>query len=267
VEHPTRRRILRSLAAAAVVAAGAAVLVVRVQAAEPSGRAASTAPSTSEAPPTTASSTTLPPTTTTRPTTTTTLPTTTTVPTTVAPTSGGDPAVLALQQRLVELHYWLGAPDGSLGKATKQAVLAFQKAEGLERDGNPGAATLERLATASTPQPSSLADGVEIDLARQLLFVVRGGAVEWVFNTSTGTSRTPTPRGEFAVQREIDGMRHAPLGDLYRPKYFNGGIAVHGSQSIPGYPASHGCARVSNAAMDYLWSSGLIEVGTPVRVV
>jgi lipoprotein-anchoring transpeptidase ErfK/SrfK len=126
---------------------------------------------------------------------------------------------------------------------------------------------MARLATAVAPQPSRLDDGAEISLERQLLFLVRGGAVQWVINTSTGTSRTPTPPGDFAVQREIDGVRHAPLGDLYRPKYFNGGVAVHGSPSIPGYPASHGCARVSNAAMDFLWSSGLIEVGTPVRVV
>jgi hypothetical protein len=52
---------------------------------------------------------------------------------------------------------------------------------------------------------------------------------------------------------------------LYRPKYFRGGIAVHGSGSIPAYPASHGCARVSNAAMDLLWSSGSAALGTSVR--
>ncbi len=67
--------------------------------------------------------------------------------------------------------------------------------------------------------------------------------------------------------REIDGVRRAPLGDLYRPKYFHGGVAVHGSPSIPGYPASHGCARLSNPAMDLLWDSGLVELGTSVRVL
>lgn len=259
MEHRTPHRTLLSLAAAAVVAGAATLLVVQVDASEPLDRPVTTLPPTSRAPSTT-----------------TTLPTTTLAPTTTAPStttpvvaaqSGDEAAVVALQERLVGLRYWLGAPDGTMGRATKQAVLAFQKAEGLERDGNPGPATMERLAVATTPQPSALIDGVEIDLARQLLFVITGGAVEWVINTSTGTSRTPTPRGDFVVNREIDGMRHAPLGNLYRPKYFKGGIAVHGSASIPGYPASHGCARVSNAAMDFLWSSGLVEIGTPVRVV
>jgi lipoprotein-anchoring transpeptidase ErfK/SrfK len=90
--------------------------------------------------------------------------------------------------------------------------------------------------------------------------------VAWVLNTSTGTASTPTPVGDFVVDRQVDGMRHAPLGDLYRPKYFHGGVAVHGSPSIPGHPASHGCARVSNAAMDFLWASGAIPIGTSVRV-
>jgi lipoprotein-anchoring transpeptidase ErfK/SrfK len=111
-----------------------------------------------------------------------------------------------------------------------------------------------------------LTDGIEIDLERQLLLVVRGGLVTHVLNTSTGRSGWRTPPGDFAIDRQIDAWRHAPLGDLYRPKYFNDGIAVHGATSIPGQPASHGCTRVSIAAMDMLWSSGLAEVGTRVVV-
>jgi lipoprotein-anchoring transpeptidase ErfK/SrfK len=61
-------------------------------------------------------------------------------------------------------------------------------------------------------------------------------------------------------------MDRAPLGDLWRPRYFNGGIAVHGSGSIPGYPASHGCARVSNGAMNMIWANGLMPMGGLVTV-
>jgi lipoprotein-anchoring transpeptidase ErfK/SrfK len=175
--------------------------------------------------------------------------------------------VADLQQRLLELGFWLDAADGTYGRTTQQAVMAFQKANGLSRDGSAGPATLAALPSAQRPTPTQSVDGIEIDLARQLLLIVQGGQVLWAINTSTGTSATPTPRGEFSIYREIDGMRHAPLGDLYRPKYFNGGIAIHGSGSIPGRPASHGCARVSNAAIGFLWSSGLAPIGTPVRVV
>ena len=41
---------------------------------------------------------------------------------------------------------------------------------------------------------------------------------------------------------------------------------MHGMTSVPGYPASHGCVRLSLPAMDFLWDTGLIPVGTPVWV-
>ena len=75
-----------------------------------------------------------------------------------------------------------------------------------------------------------------------------------------------TPVGRFAIDREIDGLREAPLGTLYRPKYFNGGIAIHGAGEVPAHPASHGCARVTNRTMDLLWSAGVTGLGTPVLV-
>ena len=177
------------------------------------------------------------------------------------------PRVLALQQRLDALGFWLGTPDGTYGHATQQAVMAFQKAAGIGRDGIAGDVTLAALDGAARPQARSTVDGAEIDLARQLLLIVRGGRVLYAINTSTGRSGWATTPGAYRVQRAIDGVRHAPLGDLYRPRYFNGGIAVHGSSSIPAYPASHGCARVSNAAMDMLWAAGLLAIDSPVRVV
>jgi peptidoglycan hydrolase-like protein with peptidoglycan-binding domain len=202
-------------------------------------------------------------------------PTTTAPPATVPPTTEPLPAepegpavdVAALQQRLTDLGYWLGTPDGRDGPLTRQAVMAFQKAEGLARDGIAGPATLTALETAQRPRATDHGrDHVEIDLDRQLLLVVQGGEVRLALNTSTGTRGWATPSGEFRVERQIDGIRRAPLGDLYRPKYFNGGIAVHGSPSIPGHPASHGCARVSNGAMDHLWATGVLAIGTPVVV-
>jgi peptidoglycan hydrolase-like protein with peptidoglycan-binding domain len=188
------------------------------------------------------------------------------------------PAVTALQQRLSDLGYWMGTPDGTYGQLTRQAVMAFQKAEGLGRDGTAGPITQGRLATAGRP---AARDGsynhIEIDLERQIIMVVANGQVQWAFNTSTGSgeaytsssggsARAATPPGTFTIQRQIDGIREAPLGTLYRPKYFNGGIAMHGSGSIPAQPASHGCARLTNSAMDLLWSSGVANIGTTVVV-
>ena len=84
----------------------------------------------------------------------------------------------ALQQRLVDLGYWMGEPDGTYGQLTRQAVMAFQKVEGLGRDGVAGPATQAQLAAAGRPAPRG-GDGIEIDLERQVIFIVQGGQVQW----------------------------------------------------------------------------------------
>lgn len=53
--------------------------------------------------------------------------------------------VLTVQARLNQLGYKLGAPDGSFGPATKNAVLNFQKSKGLSQDGYCGPATWAKL--------------------------------------------------------------------------------------------------------------------------
>lgn len=176
-------------------------------------------------------------------------------------------AVREVQDRLVELGYWLGTPDGVFGDATHHAVVALQKAAGISRDGIVGPRTRTALEHGVRPQPRSTGGSVtEVDRARQLLLLVDDAQLRWTFDTSTGREGLTTPAGHFAIIRGIDGYRHAPLGTLYRPLYFNGGIAIHGYPSVPPYPASHGCVRVTNSAMDWMWANGIPGVGTPVWV-
>jgi peptidoglycan hydrolase-like protein with peptidoglycan-binding domain len=187
--------------------------------------------------------------------------------------------VVALQKRLAELGYWNGKADGNFGGTTQQAVFALQKAAGIGRDGTVGPKTRKALNAGVRPKAKSKAGSgylVEISLKKQLLMFVQDGAVVATLNTSTGSNKhydyqgqthlADTPPGHFRVGRQIDGMRHGPLGDLYRPKYFNGGIAVHGSPSIPPYPASHGCARLSNAAINWIWATKKIPLKTRIWV-
>ena len=187
--------------------------------------------------------------------------------------------VLALQRRLTELGYWNGQADGKFGSTTQQAVFAVQKAAGLTRDGVVGPKTQLALDAGVLPKARSKAGTgqvVEISLDRQLLMFVDDGQVTQVLNTATGSNRhyeqngqtflADTPPGRFRVGRQIDGWRHAPLGLLWRPKYFNGGIAVHGAASVPPYPASHGCARVSIAAMNWIWTQDKLPIKTRVWV-
>lgn len=197
--------------------------------------------------------------------------------TTTLRTGSTGTAVWTLQRRLVSLGYWLAAPDGTYGRLTEQAVVALQKAAGLTPDGVFGPRAAQALARRVLPTAHSTAGHViEIDLARQLLLLVTEGHVDSVLDTSTGsgaaytvdgqTHIAVTPAGSYRIFRQVDGSDLSPLGVLWRPKYFNGGIAIHGYPDVPPYPASHGCVRVSNAAIDWIWAAGLAPIGTSVLV-
>lgn len=187
------------------------------------------------------------------------------------------PDVLQLQRSLAAAGYWPGTTDGDFGEGTWEAVVALQKVAGLARDGVYGPATRAALAAGTRPAARSRSGHViEINLATQVLTVVQDGRVGLILATSTGSGvayvskghryDALTPPGSFTVYRSVNAWDPGPLGALYRPMYFNGGIAVHGLASVPAWPASHGCARVTLPAMDMLWRTGAIAVGTPVLV-
>lgn len=182
-----------------------------------------------------------------------------------------------MQTRLRQLGFWISGADGSYGQTTQQAVLAVQKASQLAWDGVAGPLTMRAIRSGVSVQARSTSGHwLEIDKARQLLLIVTAGKVSAVLNTSTGsnqpyqqggqTQTATTPSGQFTIFRQVNADDPGPLGDLWRPKYFNRGIAIHGAPSIPAYPASHGCARLSNAAIDWIWASNQAPIGTRVWV-
>jgi lipoprotein-anchoring transpeptidase ErfK/SrfK len=187
-------------------------------------------------------------------------------------------AVRAVQQRLTDLGYWLGPTDGTFGPLTQQAVYALQGAAGLTRDGIVGPKTRAALDAGTRPQARSDRGTVtEVDRDAGLVMFVRDGQVQLALHTSTGTFEpythdgrrllADTPEGHFSVSWTYDGWRDGALGNLYRPRYFHpDGIAVHGYPSVPAYPASHGCVRVTGQAMDLVWARDLMPVGSVVWV-
>ena len=76
--------------------------------------------------------------------------------------------------------------------------------------------------------------------------------------------RAVTPAGSFHVFERQSGWQTSRLGRLYNPLYFNGGIAMHGSLSVPPYPASHGCVRMPEQNAIAFFNA--VEAGTPVHV-
>ena len=244
-----------------------------------------------------APTTTMAPTTTVAPTTTESTTTTTTLPANIIEVPVLDPPLAAigtdsgdetirLQQRLIELGFWVDGADGEYGITTKQAVMAFEKFMGFEADGKLDERSAAAISSMDLRPVARANSGtlVEVDKGKQLLFFVIDGKTEYILNASTGNGEayeepdqnTPgeiikgvslTPSGLHEVNREREeGWWEGDLGRIYRPKYFVGGVAVHGSGNIPNYPASHGCVRVSVPAMDWIWAANIMPLDTPVWV-
>ncbi|MGH2717986.1 MAG: L,D-transpeptidase family protein [Actinomycetota bacterium] len=175
--------------------------------------------------------------------------------------------VLSIQQKLSSLKYMVGNVDGTFGAGTRDGLTAFQKVEGLPRSGEADPATIAKLATATTPTPTYATppDHVELDIAHQVVYVVRAGAVTAILPTSTGsgksftsqgwTRKALTQNGVFKIYWKVDGWHQAPLGDLYKPSFFNDGEAFHGYPEVPTYPASHGCARLPMEFADWFYAN------------
>lgn len=191
---------------------------------------------------------------------------------------GGEAALTTaeVQERLRQSRFLIGAADGEPGQQTTAAIMAFQRVNGLGVDGVVGPATTAALLEGSAEPvlAGGPADRIEVDLDRQLLHLVEEGqrivtmqvssGNGETYTSGNGTAQARTPVGTFVIERRIHGIRQAPLGTLYDPLYFHRGFAIHGSPSVPAYPASHGCVRVSMA--DAAWLIQRVPDGTPVHL-
>jgi lipoprotein-anchoring transpeptidase ErfK/SrfK len=184
--------------------------------------------------------------------------------------------VRAAQEKLTALGYYAGVVDGLTGGATASATMAFQKVHGLSPDGVLGPITYAALdAPITPPLHGGEALRVEVDLTKQVAYYVGGGELQRIFPVSSGsgekyrhtsgaTATALTPVGAFRVERKIAGVREAPLGILYDPMYFFRGWALHGSNHVPAYPASHGCVRMTR--WDATWLAARAPIGMQVLV-
>jgi hypothetical protein len=178
-------------------------------------------------------------------------------------------ATRQLQQRLADLSYLpAAAVDGIYGDQTRFAVVAFQKWEGLDRDGVPGPATQAALEQASRPTPQSAGGGrrAELLLDRQVVLLVDGGRVVRTISVSTGAAGYETPPGSFSIFRKEEMSWSVPF-QVWLPwaSYFVGGIAFHEYPDVPPYPASHGCVRVPRYDAKLVYD--FTPIGTPVIVL
>jgi peptidoglycan hydrolase-like protein with peptidoglycan-binding domain len=199
----------------------------------------------------------------------------------IVPLNNND-TVKKLQQRLNELKFWVGEPDGYFGDATRAQVWAYQKLVlGLSGDAVSGIVSpemWEQMATVpmiEDPRPDATATHINIYLDKQVATMFVGGQLALATHISSGSGEdwcaiprnTPewpgattttnavgrkqrtcgkavTPGGVFEVYRRFRGKEEIPLGTVFDPVYFNSGIAIHGFDYVPKFPDSHGCIRV-----------------------
>ncbi len=179
------------------------------------------------------------------------------------------------ERRLSDMGYWTGRIDGLFDPATRSALIAFQKWEGRPVTGQLTLHELEAIRTSASPKARELGYAhVEVDLDRQVLLMVNDEGGVRVLPVSTGsgkpfieegqTSIAYTPRGRFVVHDKTVGWEKDPIRSMYYANYISGGVAIHGSRSVPTQPASRGCIRIPLFAAREV--SKLLKLGTIVLV-
>lgn len=122
---------------------------------------------------------------------------------------------------------------------------------------------------------------IEVDRGSRSLSVRHLGRERRRFRVVVGSSRTPTPSGLFAVADKVKQSNpNLFIGGWALPitahsnvlRRFDGGdgqTAIHGRGGASlrdplGTATSHGCVRMSNAAVS--WLASRVPTGTPVLV-
>ncbi len=187
--------------------------------------------------------------------------------------------VVRTQALLAEKGFYRGPVDGTEREAMAHAILAFHKAADLERTTTlmPGDLSILEAWEPQVPEIPDQPDRLEVDIERQVMYLVKEGVVVATLPISSGNgelylsyrpgvglTRANTPRGNYEFYYHIPRWRYAALGGLYKPWYFRGGFAIHGSTSVPAYPASHGCIRVTLEDAD--WLAERLSIGMAINV-
>jgi hypothetical protein len=200
------------------------------------------------------------------------------VPAFAAPAALSRADIREAERRLAELGFWTGPVDGVWDDASRHALIAFQKLQHAKPTGRLTRAESNALSMATPPRARDLRLGshIEVDIARQVLFLVGAdGRVGNVVPISSGSgimfleacypaTRAVTPCARLEVYAKADGWKKSPLGVMHNPMYIVGGIAIHGSEEMRTFPASHGCIRIPMFASHRL--TRMVPKGTPVLV-
>ena len=173
----------------------------------------------------------------------------------------------------------VGKVDGVFTESTRRAFCIWREFSGQPINRN--SLTLAQRATlVRNPKlqlPANLKPGLNLNLTCQsVAWVVldaqtRSLTLKAIYVASSGMPGYTTPTGTYRIFSHVNAWQESTLypgAMMYRPQYFNGGRAIHGSATdalVKTYPASHGCVRMLHSSVDALWAGGL-GIGSQVQI-
>lgn len=151
-------------------------------------------------------------------------------------------AVIGFKKAMREMGY-IANSGPCYGGKTARGVLAYRKVNDMSRSMRSGAALVKAVYAGKGEyrvRYPNAGQHVEAPLSKQVLVFADGDKPTAIYPISSGKSSTPTVTGHFEFIRTEPGYNSH---GMYYSFYFYGGYAVHGYESVPDYPASHGCLR------------------------
>jgi lipoprotein-anchoring transpeptidase ErfK/SrfK len=172
-------------------------------------------------------------------------------------------ATALFNRSLQEQGFHTGTKGGSVTQGTHLAIKAFRKTNRMGRSESYKPSIFRKLLEGDGGFRPRYDDGkhVEVDISRQVMSLIEGDKPVHTFHVSTGTSATPTIRGNYRFYRKEAGYN---AKRMYFSVYFIRGYATHGYNPVPNYPASHGCVRnpIPFSRFIYNWT----QIGMPIHV-
>jgi hypothetical protein len=150
------------------------------------------------------------------------------------------------------------------GGKTARGVLAYRKVNEMARSSRAGKGLVKRVFAGRggyRVRHPGAGRHVEVPLGKQVLVFANGKRATQIYPISSGKSSTPTVTGHFSFIRTEPGYNSH---GMYYSFYFYGGYAVHGYNSVPDYPASHGCIRTFIADQPEIYER--IEFGEDIFI-
>lgn len=191
--------------------------------------------------------------------------------------------VRAAQSKLNNFGIHAGPADGYHGPKTGRALCTFRWISGMKAHrGKLDTATYNKLNAYKSQLGyiTNLKAGkfrgestyIYVSKTCQTMIYVEHQKIRRVINVSTGKKGHETPNTvrrlgstqkgwscstlyPESCRKQHTGVnkKYSDVGNMYNKRYVKGAIYLHGSNSVPTYPASHGCIRVSVWDSDWMY--------------